>query len=131
MDNWRGTVLSTMRAIKPSFASGEMSHAQSEYEALRASVSEQLHNFDRSLGLRHDEAESEYDRFEVLRDVLAGESVSSLDGKYMNTVGLQKIVIRHAAELEAKLGVHYEGLERIIFRYSAPVQPPSEADSNR
>ena len=100
----------------------------SQAESRSASLSEQLHNLDGPLGHRYDEVQSEYDRFEVLRDVVTEDAAVALDGKSTNIVGLQKIVIRHAAELEAKLGDRYEVFERAIFRDYGPVQLPEERE---
>jgi hypothetical protein len=122
-DNWQGTILNTMRAIQPSFASR---HAMSQAESRSASLSEQVHTLDRALGHQYDEVQSEYERFEVLRDVATEDAALALDGKSTNIVGLQKIVIRHAAELEAKLGDQYEVFERSIFRDYGQVQLPEE-----
>lgn len=126
-NNWKGTVLGTMRAIQPSFApKGDAPRTQSQ-----ARLSEELHTFDDSLGGRFDEIQSEYDRFLALRDVAFGATALSLDGKHTNTVGLQKILIRHAAELEARLGPHYDDFEQAVFRHYSRVQLPDDAGAYR
>jgi len=101
-----------------------MSHT----ESLSRTLSEQLHSFDRALGHQYDQAQSEYDRFEAIRDVATEDAAVALDGHSTNVVGLQKIVIRHAAELEAKLGDQYEVFERAIFRNYGLVQLPEKRD---
>jgi len=100
----------------------------SQAESRSASLSEQVHTLDRTLGHQYDKVQSEYERFEVLRDVATEDAALALDGKSTNIVGLQKIVIRHAAELEAKLGDQYKVFERSIFRDYGHVQLPEERE---